>query len=52
MNLKDIGKILDAEVIAGTELLSIDIEMACACDLMSDVLAFGKSGGPSVDGTE
>ena len=44
MKLKDIGRILGAEVISGTELLSIDIEMACGCDLMSDVLAFVKSG--------
>lgn len=44
MKLKGISRILDAEVISGTELLSIDIEMACGCDLMSDALSFVKSG--------
>ncbi len=44
MKLNEIRRILGAEVISGTELLSIDIEMVCGCDLMSDVLAFVKSG--------
>ncbi|MHC4559804.1 MAG: DRTGG domain-containing protein [Planctomycetota bacterium] len=44
MNLKDIKRILDAEVIAGTELLHEDIKMACGSDLMSDVLSFVRSG--------
>ena len=44
MKLEDIERILSAEVIAGSELLQEDIEMACGSDLMSDVLAFVKSG--------
>ena len=44
MILKDIRKILEAEVIVGDELLNRDIETACGCDLMSDVLSFVKSG--------
>ena len=44
MKLKDIERILGAEVIAGTELLQEDIRMACGSDLMSDVLAFAKPG--------
>jgi len=44
MKLKDIIKILNAEVITGNDLLETDIEMACGCDLMSDVLSFVKSG--------
>ncbi len=44
MELKDIQRILGAEVIAGTEQLLEDIKMACGSDLMSDVLAFAKSG--------
>ena len=43
MKLKDIKKILEAEVITGGDLLEIDIKMACGCDLMSDVLSFAKS---------
>lgn len=43
MKLKDIVKILGAEVIAGADLLDEDIKMACGSDLMSDVLSFVKS---------
>lgn len=42
MKLKDIERILGAETITGSELLQKDIEMACGCDLMSDVLSFVK----------
>lgn len=44
MKLKDIERILDAQVITGTDLLEIDIKMACGSDLMSDVLSFVKPG--------
>ena len=44
MKLKNIERILGAEVITGTELLQEDIKMACGSDLMSDVLAFAKPG--------
>jgi predicted transcriptional regulator len=44
MKLNDIERILGAKVIAGTELMQEDIEMACGSDLMSDVLAFAKHG--------
>jgi len=43
MKLKDIKKILEAEVITGAELLETEIKMGCGCDLMSDVLSFVKS---------
>jgi len=43
MTLKEIKKILNAEVIVGSDVLNIDIKMGCGCDLMSDVLAFVKS---------
>ena len=43
MKLKDIARVLGAEVIAPAELLEKDIEMACGSDLMSDVLSFAKS---------
>jgi len=44
MKLNDIQRILGAEVITGTEFLQEDIKMACGSDLMSDVLAFVKTG--------
>lgn len=44
MKLKDIERILEAEVIVGGSLLQREIGMACGSDLMSDVLAFVKSG--------
>ena len=43
MKLKDIERILDAEVIVGGELLHKEVKMVCGCDLMSDVLSFVKS---------
>ena len=43
MNLEDIKRILEAEVVVGDDLLSNRIEMACGSDLMSDVLSFVKS---------
>ena len=42
MKLKDIERILEAEVIAGIDLLEREISMACGSDLMSDVLSFAK----------
>ena len=44
MKLKEIERILGAEVIAGANLLETDIKMACGSDLMSDVLAYVKQG--------
>jgi len=44
MTLKEIKKILEAEVIVGNDLLNEDITIACGCDLMSDVLSFFKPG--------
>jgi predicted transcriptional regulator len=44
MKLKDIQKLLQAEVICGEDCLDTEIENAGASDLMSDVLAFGKPG--------
>ena len=43
MTLKEIRKILDAEVLVGDDLLDMEIRMACGSDLMSDVLSFVKS---------
>jgi predicted transcriptional regulator len=44
MTLKEIQKILEADVITGEDNLDIEITFAGASDLMSDVLAFGKPG--------
>jgi len=44
MKLKRIVEVLGAEVVAGRDLLDMEIKMACGSDLMSDVLAFVKSG--------
>lgn len=43
MNLEDMTKILEAEVIVGGDLLHKEVKMVCGCDLMSDVLSFVKS---------
>jgi predicted transcriptional regulator len=44
MNMRQIQKILEAEVVSGNDLDAIDIQMACGADLMSDVLAHIKTG--------
>ncbi len=44
MNLGKVKEILKAEVISGSDKLQMEIKMGCGCDLMSDVLAFVKSG--------
>jgi predicted transcriptional regulator len=44
MKLRDIQKLLQAEVICGEDRLDTEIDSAGASDLMSDVLAFGKPG--------
>lgn len=43
MTIETIKKVLGATVLAGTELLQTEIRYVYASDLMSDVLAFGKS---------
>ncbi len=43
MMLEQVKEILEAELLVG-EKLDIEIEMACGADLLSDVLAFTKSG--------
>lgn len=44
MKLREIKKLLDAEVIWGDDFLEDEIQFAGGSDLMSDVLAFGKPG--------
>lgn len=42
MKLSQVREILDAEVLTGEEFLDKEVNSACGCDLMSDVLAFVK----------
>ena len=42
MKLREVQKVLDAEVIGGIEWMDRDIMTVCGADLMSDVLAFTK----------
>lgn len=44
MTLREIQKLLDAEVISGKELLDREINHAFAADLLSDVLAIARRG--------
>jgi len=44
MTLKEIKKLLQAEVICGDDRLDEEITFAGGSDLMSDVLAFGQPG--------
>jgi predicted transcriptional regulator len=44
VRLAEIKEILDAEVIIGEDKLDIEINTAFSADLMSDVLAFSRSG--------
>ncbi|KAB3531456.1 hypothetical protein [Alkaliphilus serpentinus] len=40
MNLKDVQRLLEADVLTGEDTLDREIRTAFACDLMSDVLTF------------
>ena len=42
MVLNEVVRILEAEVLCGAEKLDTKVYSACASDLMSDVLAFGR----------
>jgi len=44
MTLGEVRRILEAEVVVGTGLDEIEVEMGCGADLMSDVLAFSRTG--------
>jgi len=42
VQLKDIARILEAEVLTCEDKLNCTVEAACGCDLISDMLAFTK----------
>ena len=44
MTLDDVRRLLEAELIVGSQLEKIDVDLGCGADLMSDVLAFAKTG--------
>ena len=44
MTLKEVKEMLDAEVFVGHDQLEMEVRTAFGADLMSDVLAFAKSG--------
>lgn len=44
LRLKEVVKILECNVIIGEDQLDLSVDLGCAADLMSDVLAFSKSG--------
>jgi len=44
MTLEEVKQILEAQVLVGSGLDKVDVEMGCGADLMSDVLAFSKRG--------
>lgn len=44
MTLDDVRTLLEAEVIVGSGLDQIAVDVGCGADLMSDVLAFTKTG--------
>ena len=44
MKIRTIVELLGAEVVCGADMLDNDVKSACGSDLMSDVLAFAKSG--------
>ncbi len=50
MKLREVRRILDAEVISGGDRLDAEVFMACGADLMSDVLAFIKQGALLITG--
>ena len=42
MKIADIQRILNAEIVCGEQNLDREVNSACGCDMMSDVLAFVK----------
>ena len=50
MKISEIGKLLDAELLAGEEHLDSEVISACCSDMMSDVLAYVKDQGVLITG--
>ena len=43
MNVRDVMRVLEADLICGEESLNLEVHDACGSDMMSDVLAFVKN---------
>lgn len=50
MTLRDVQEILEADVIVGDDQMDMEVTTAFGADLMSDVLAFAKSGSLLITG--
>ena len=50
MTLREIQEILQADILVGEDLLDMEVKTAFGADLMSDVLAFAKSGSLLITG--
>ncbi|MGD0274810.1 MAG: DRTGG domain-containing protein [Syntrophales bacterium] len=50
MTLRDIQEIVEADIIVGEDQMDMEITTAFGADLMSDVLAFAKSGSLLITG--
>lgn len=50
MKVREIVETLEARLLAGEDLLDLDVSAACGADLMSDVMAFVKDGAVLLTG--
>ncbi len=50
MKIKEIAKLVDAEVLCCEELVENEVHSACGSDMMSDVLAYVKDQGLLITG--
>ena len=50
MKISEIRDLLDAEIMAGGDMLENDVSSACCSDMMSDVLAYVKDQGVLITG--
>ena len=50
MKISEIRDLLDAEILAGGDMLENDVSSACCSDMMSDVLAYVKDQGVLITG--
>jgi predicted transcriptional regulator len=42
MKISEIASLLNAQIWCGEDMLDREVRAGCACDMMSDVLAYGK----------
>lgn len=50
LTLRQICELLDGEIVCGESRADEQVDSACGCDLMSDVLAFGQPGAVLLTG--